>query len=348
MEKLYERIDFVNDTVPALNDTNLNAMSKAIDDLDDRVILIAGDVLVTVPQLQQMMEHADEIMDALEQMSQNPPYIGANGNWYVFNTSTLEYEDSGVDASITVTIADVTAIAPDAAPYVTNTGTDTDPVFHLFIPKGQNGATGADGVSPSVTITPITGGTRVTITDKDHPTGQSFDVMDGAGSGDMKASVYDANSAVATAGGIAAYVAAYFLDKATYADSNGNVPVSKGGTGSSSASDARTALGLGAAAVKSTTSSVTQGSGDLVESGAVYSAIEPVKGVFTSPVSAAIGATSATITDAAILTTSVIDPYCETASGNAVGITNITITTGQAVLTFGALTEAASFKLWIR
>jgi hypothetical protein len=93
---------------------------------------------------------------------------------------------------------------------------------------------------------------------------------------------------------------------------------------------------------------VTQGSGDLIESGGVYTAIEPVKGVFTSAVSAAIGATSVTITDAAILTTSVIDPYCETTSGNTVGITNITVTTGQAVLTFGALTEAASFKLWVR
>lgn len=38
---------------------------------------------------------------------------------------------------------------------------------------------GEDGVSPTVTITTITGGHRVTITDKDHPTGQSFDVMDG-------------------------------------------------------------------------------------------------------------------------------------------------------------------------
>ena len=42
------------------------------------------------------------------------------------------------------------------------------------------GATGNDGVSPAITITTITGGHRVTITDKDHPTGQSFDVMDGA------------------------------------------------------------------------------------------------------------------------------------------------------------------------
>lgn len=44
-------------------------------------------------------------------------------------------------------------------------------------------AKGEDGYSPEVTITTITGGHRVTITDKDHPTGQSFDVLDGQGGG---------------------------------------------------------------------------------------------------------------------------------------------------------------------
>ena len=46
---------------------------------------------------------------------------------------------------------------------------------------GPTGATGADGVSPAVTITSITGGHRVNITDKTHPNGQNFDVMDGEG-----------------------------------------------------------------------------------------------------------------------------------------------------------------------
>jgi hypothetical protein len=46
-------------------------------------------------------------------------------------------------------------------------------------PAGATGATGADGVSPAVTITSITGGHRVNITDKTHPSGQNFDVMDG-------------------------------------------------------------------------------------------------------------------------------------------------------------------------
>ena len=50
------------------------------------------------------------------------------------------------------------------------------------IPKGDTGdtgATGADGVSPEVTIGTISGGHSVTITDADHPTGQTFNVMDG-------------------------------------------------------------------------------------------------------------------------------------------------------------------------
>lgn len=57
-----------------------------------------------------------------------------------------------------------------------------------------------------MSITAIAGGHRITITDREHPSGQSFDVMDGAGSGDMEASLYDSDSAVANAGGIAAYV----------------------------------------------------------------------------------------------------------------------------------------------
>lgn len=49
-----------------------------------------------------------------------------------------------------------------------------------FTTPSLKGNPGDDGYSPAVTIEPITGGHRVTITDKTHPTGQSFDVMDGA------------------------------------------------------------------------------------------------------------------------------------------------------------------------
>lgn len=49
--------------------------------------------------------------------------------------------------------------------------------------RGPQGITGADGVSPAVQITAIEGGHRVIITDATHPSGQSFDVLDGEGGG---------------------------------------------------------------------------------------------------------------------------------------------------------------------
>lgn len=45
----------------------------------------------------------------------------------------------------------------------------------------MKGETGPQGVSPAVTVTTIAGGHAVTITDEDHPSGQTFPVMDGAG-----------------------------------------------------------------------------------------------------------------------------------------------------------------------
>lgn len=66
---------------------------------------------------------------------------------------------------------------------------------------------GADGVSPTITITAIAGGHRVTV--KDATSEKSFDVLngsDGSGSGDMLKSAYDPGETVRTAGGIVAYV----------------------------------------------------------------------------------------------------------------------------------------------
>lgn len=56
MNKLYDRIDFRNGSVPALNESNLNAMSKAIDDIDTRVTTIAG--------VQQVIDKAEDIIRA--------------------------------------------------------------------------------------------------------------------------------------------------------------------------------------------------------------------------------------------------------------------------------------------
>lgn len=138
LSKLFQRIIWHNNTTPAINEDNLNAMSKAIDDIDDRVILIGDDVVTVIPQIQAYLEQAESIVEAVEELSQNPPYIGANGNWWVFDTTLEAYKDSGVDASITVDIADINLLPVGSTPYVTNTGTSTDPIFHLYIPQTKS------------------------------------------------------------------------------------------------------------------------------------------------------------------------------------------------------------------
>lgn len=139
MEKLYDRIDFNNNTTPALNETNLNAMSKAIDDIDDRVIEIAGDVLVVVPEI--LDKYAD-----IEALTTNPPYIGQNGHWWTWDTDTNQYVDSGVDAGVSVTVGSTTTLPAGSDATVTNVGTDTDPILNFGIPQGATGQNGADGV----------------------------------------------------------------------------------------------------------------------------------------------------------------------------------------------------------
>lgn len=97
----------------------------------------------------------------------------------------MDGEDGAAGAAATISIGTATKLLPTDNPTVYNSGTPSAAVFNFGIPQGAPGQDGADGedgqdgVSPTVTITDITGGHRVTIVDADHPTGQSFDVMNG-------------------------------------------------------------------------------------------------------------------------------------------------------------------------
>lgn len=82
MDKLYERIDFENGTTPALNDTNLNAMSKAIDDIDDRIIEVSDDVMVVVPEIQELLEDAEDLVEACQTSADNASTSEQNAQTY--------------------------------------------------------------------------------------------------------------------------------------------------------------------------------------------------------------------------------------------------------------------------
>lgn len=135
------------------------------------------DVPNTAPQYHDNSKYwsdqAHSSADRAEAYSINVPYIGANGNWWVWDTTDGQYVDTGVDASITLSIADVTMLEPTATPYVTNTGTNTDPIFHLFIPRGK-GIASVEKTSTSVLTD------TYTITYSDNAT-TTFTVVNGRG-----------------------------------------------------------------------------------------------------------------------------------------------------------------------
>lgn len=70
-------------------------------------------------------------------------------------------------------------------------------------------------------------------------------------------------------------------------------------------------------------------------------------GIWTSAVTAAQGATSVTINNDAIGTTSILEVYSQNASGTVITVNDIDVTPGAAVLSFPALAEATDFILHI-
>lgn len=351
MNKLYTLITWNNGTTPALNEDNLNAMSEAIDGIDDRVVELGGDILEVIPQIQAYLEQADDLVEALETLSQNPPYIGANGNWFVWDTNTSQFVDSGVDASITVDIADITMLNPGDTPYVTNTGTNTDPIFHLFIPRGQTG----NGIA-SITKTSTSGNVdtyTVTYTNGDTDT---FTVTNGTGS--TLSTLTDVNISTPSDGQVLKY------DNATQKWVNGT----GGGGGSSSLSGLDdvtiTSASDGQFLVYDNSSSkwvnesktIPQIDDSATSASKVWSSDKTNTELgnkantsdlpkWSSAVACAVGATSCTITDASIATTSVVEPFSD--STTPIPYTSITVTTGQAVIAFDALEAATNFKVRI-
>ena len=386
MNKLYTLITWNNGTTPALNEDNLNAMSQALDGIDDRVVELGGDVLEVVPYIQSYLSQAEDLVEALYTISQNPPYIGANGNWYVWDANTQEFVDSGVDASISVTLAEVVMINTEDDPYVTNTGTPTDPIFHLYIPRGETGIgivgiskTSSSGLVDTYTITYTDGNTS------------TFTVTNGAGMlinledvnitspSDGQVLKYDNTShkwVNGTGGGGGSSTLSGLTDVNITSASNGQVlkydtATQKwvNGTGGSSTLDGLTDVDISTLAdgqhliyssqdskwqnvsknyadIDDTLSSASQTwSSSKISLELSNKADEDELPIWSSAVACAVGATSCTITDAAIATTSIIEPFCD--SSTPIPFDSITVTSGQVVIAFDELEAATNFKVRI-
>lgn len=59
LPKLFTRIFWHNNTTPAINEDNLNAMSKGLSDVDDRVIELAGAIMEDLPRVEELVEEAE-------------------------------------------------------------------------------------------------------------------------------------------------------------------------------------------------------------------------------------------------------------------------------------------------
>lgn len=128
MEKLYDRIYWHNNTTPAINETNLNSMSKAIDDIDDRVVDLAADIMVAVPEIQEDITELQGLIDVQEDseawakgtrggtpVSSSDPAYHNNSKYYAESAATdaTNAHDDAVSASQSAIAAD--ASADDAA-----------------------------------------------------------------------------------------------------------------------------------------------------------------------------------------------------------------------------------------
>lgn len=163
--------------------------------------------------------------------------------------------------------------------------TDTDGDDHTSTMLVSDGAAGADGVSPTITVKTSTDDTYIlTITDKNG----SYDTSNLKASGGVSnltdvdltnladgcALVYDSTSTKweAVALGTAAY-----KDSTSSVTEDSTDLVESGAVFAGLADKANTA-DLGTAAAKDSTNAVTEDDTDLVESGAVYTAIDNAAG----------------------------------------------------------------------
>lgn len=139
--------------------------------------------------------------------------------------------------------------------------------------QGNPGSPGTNGVSPTVAITAITGGHRVTITDVNGT--QSFDVMDGEDAGGSTITVDSALSSTSENPVQNKVVKAALDGKGTYSKPSGGIPASD------LASSVQTSLGKADNALQSVPSTYrTAAAQDTIDAGKIDAPSSPASGAF--------------------------------------------------------------------
>lgn len=110
LPKLYDRTTWHNNTTPALNEDNLNAMSQAIDDIDDRVIDLAGTIMEDVPQIIEDMEILEPAVASIASNVQRAETAASTAE-----TAEENAADSADAAAESETNAETAATAAEAA-----------------------------------------------------------------------------------------------------------------------------------------------------------------------------------------------------------------------------------------
>ena len=137
--------------------------------------------------VEQARDAAKKAEDAAEQAEEAIGYMPkiVDGTWWVYDAETETWADTGIQAEGFCIVDYVPSVddLPTSAPPGAGYGVGTEPPFSIYFYTESDGwvnngtLQGPAGVSPTVAVTDITGGHRVTITDAAGSS--SFDVMDG-------------------------------------------------------------------------------------------------------------------------------------------------------------------------
>lgn len=163
----------------------------------------AAAMVIEASAAEQLQSEIEAVLDDIvtaKAFGEHLPIILPNGNWAMWDITESAYVDTGstsrgADGEDGKDGKDGTSISvkqsAEACVVIGDGYIDDDGYLQILtslsprtftnagLIRGPQGTNGEDGVSPTVSITNITNGHRVTITDKTHPSGQTFTVTDG-------------------------------------------------------------------------------------------------------------------------------------------------------------------------